>query len=120
MATSLSFSFYLPDIGKNDKDTPNPISNHFNPPYHSKHYISGCDLFLHLGNLESCKTLGQKFYHSNRHSFHPTNLFMFSGHHIPTDSVPPFSAYMYRHTQYTIPPLAFKLLTVANLRYQLS
>ena len=45
---------------------------------------------------------------------------MFSGHHIPTDSVPPFSAYMYRHTQPTIPPLAFKLLTVANLRYQLS
>ena len=37
-------------------------------------------------------------------AFHSTNLFLFSGHHIPTNSVTPFSDY--KPTQPTTPPIA--------------
>ena len=61
-------------------------------------------------------------------TFHSTNLFLFSRHHIPINSVAQFSAY--KHTTHNssirsekglkLKTLALKLFTVANLRYQLS
>ena len=61
-------------------------------------------------------------------TFHSTNLFLFSCHHIPTNSVAPFSAYKPTHSTHnssncseeglTLKTSAFKLLTEANLRYQ--
>ena len=64
---------------------------------------------LHLGNSESRKTLEQKFIFQigtlNPHGIeHPTNLFLFSRHHIPTSSVAPFSHVS--HTEPTILPIA--------------
>ena len=58
------------------------------------------------------------------------NLFLFSRHYIPTNSVAPFSTYQQTHTNHnssirsnegqTLETSASKLFTVANLRYQLS
>ena len=65
---------------------------------------------------------------SAKSAFHSTSLFLFSRHHIPTNSVAPFSAYKPSHTTHnssncseeglTLKTSAFKLLTEANLRYQ--
>ena len=53
-------------IGKrNDKkrlshlDTFEPVARHFNVPNRSKQLMAVCGLSLHLGSLESCKTLEQ-------------------------------------------------------------
>ena len=61
-------------------------------------------------------------------AFHLTNLLLFSRHHIPTNSVAPFSAY--KHITYNfsnrsdealmLETSAFKLFTMANLHHQLS
>ena len=62
-------------------------------------------------------------------TFHSTNLFLFSRHHTPTDSVAPFSTYKPRITRnssnrsdegLTLETSAFLFFTVANLRFQLS
>ena len=60
-----------------------------------------CSLSLHLGGSESRKTLERKFIlqigtlnpHGINERFSSTNLFLFSRHHIPTNSVAPFSTY---------------------------
>ena len=62
-------------------------------------------------------------------AFHSTNLFLFSRHHTPTDSVAPFSTYKPHTTRnssnrsdegLTLETSAFLFFTVANLRFQLS
>ena len=63
-------------------------------------------------------------------AFHLTNLFLFSCHHISTNSTAPFSEYKYTHNPQFLQLLwwraivfemsAFQLYTVANLHYQLS
>ena len=63
-------------------------------------------------------------------AFHSTNLFLFSSHHIPTNSKAPFSAYNHSHTTHNfsicsdgglmLETSIMKLLMVADLRYQLS
>ena len=58
-------------------------------------------LFLHLGSLEGYKTPEQKLSFKqallsptvSTNAFYLTNLFLFSCHHIPTNSIAPFSAY---------------------------
>ena len=73
-----------------------------------------CGLSLHLGSLEGCKTPEQKLSFKqallspmvSMNAFHSANLFLFSCHHIPTNSIAPFSANKYIHTQLTIPPVA--------------
>ena len=60
----------------------------------------------------------------------PTSLFLFSRHHIPTNNEAPLSAYIDPHTTHnssnhsdeglTLETSAFKLFTVANLRFQFS
>ena len=72
---------------------PNQSLEHFNLPNHSI-------LSLHLGSLESRKTLEQKFIfqivaltpHGINEPFYSTYLFLFSRHHIPTDSIAQFSS----------------------------
>ena len=66
-----------------------------------------CGLSLRRGSSESCKTLEQKFLFQigtlNPHVIHErfsfTNLFLFSRHHTPTNSVTPLSAYKPTHDQ---------------------
>ena len=78
-------------------------------------HMAVCSLSLHLGSSESRKTLEQKFIYQigtlNRHGINKRfsfNLFILVfRQHIPTNSVAPFS-------------VPFKLITVANFRYQLS
>ena len=57
-------------------------------------------------------------------AFLSTNLILFSLHHIPTDSVAPFSTQKPTHNssdeRLTLETSAFKLFTEANLRYHLS
>ena len=55
------FQEHLGNVERNDKDTSKPVASHFNLPNHSKQHIAVCSLSLHLGSLESCKTLEQKF-----------------------------------------------------------
>ena len=96
-----------------------------------------CGLSLHLGSLEGCKTPEQKLSFKqallspmvSMNAFHSANLFLFSRHHIPTNSIAPFSAYKYTHNPQFLQFLwwraialemsAFKLYTVANLLTQL-
>ena len=92
-----------------------------------------CGLSLHLGSLEGCKTPEQKLSFKqallspmvSMNAFHSANLFLFSRHHIPTNSIAPFSAYKYTHNPQFLQFLwwraialkmsAFQLCTVANL-----
>ena len=62
-------------------------------------------------------------------AFHSTNLFLFSRHHTPTNSVTPLSAYKPTHNPQflqspdeglTLETSPFLLFMVANLRFQLS
>ena len=70
-----------------------------------KQHMAVCGLSLHLGGSESCKTLKQKLSSKSApliptdstSAFHSTNLFLFSRHPIPTNSVAPLSAYKPKH-----------------------
>ena len=65
-----------------------------------------CGLSLHHGSSEGCKTPEQKSSFKqallspmvSMNAFHSANLFLFSHHHIPTNSIAPFSAYKITHT----------------------
>ena len=54
-------------------------------------HMALCCLSLHLGSSESRKTLEKFFQVGTLNS--QRNLFLFSRHHIPTNSVAPFSAF---------------------------
>ena len=64
-----------------------------------------CGLSLHLGSLEGHKTPEQKLSFKqallsptvSMNAFHVSNLLLFSRHHIPTNSIAPFSAYKCAH-----------------------
>ena len=132
------FREHLREVERNDKRASKSIARQFNLPNHSKQHKAVLGLSLHLGSSESRKTLEQKnlsFKSAlliptiSTSTFHSTNLFLFSCHYIPTNSVAPFSAY--KLSQSTIPPIALtkgvtletsasKLFTMANLRYQFS
>ena len=97
-----------------------------------------CGLSLHHGSSEGCKTPEQKLSFKqallspmvSMNAFHSANLFLFSHHHIPTNSIAPFSAYKYTHNPQFLQLLwwraiarktsAFKLYKVANFHYQLN
>ena len=89
----------LPDVEINDKDASKSVAKHFNVPNHSKQHMAVCSLSLHLGSLESRKTLKKNLSPRSAlliptvstSAFHSSNLFLFSRHHIPTKSVAPFS-----------------------------
>ena len=65
-----------------------------------------CGLSLHLGSSVGRKTPEQKLSFKwallspmvSMNAFYLTNLFLFSCHHIPTDSIAPFYAYKYSHS----------------------
>ena len=52
---------YLPNVEINDKDASKQVARDFNLPSHSKQHMVVCSLILHLGSLESRKTLEQTF-----------------------------------------------------------
>ena len=54
------FREHLRDVERNDKDAAKPVARHFNLPNHSKQHMAICGVSLHLGSLESRKTLEQK------------------------------------------------------------
>ena len=54
-------SEHLPDVERNDKDASKSVARYFNLPDYSKQHMAVCSLSLHLGSLESRKTLEQKF-----------------------------------------------------------
>ena len=91
------FQEHFRDVERNDKDASKPVARHLNLPNHSKQHMAVCGLSLHIGSSKSSKTLEQKFvfkigtlnpYGINEQpSF---NLFLFSRHHIPTNSVAPY------------------------------
>ena len=97
------FREYLRDVERNDKDASKPVARHFNLPNHSKQHTAVRGLSFHLSSSESRKTLEQKFIFqigtlkSPRYQLYSTNLLLFSRHHIPTNSVVPFSAYKPTH-----------------------
>ena len=108
------FREHLRDVERNDKDAFKPVARRFNLPNHSKQHMAVYSLSLHLGSSESRKTLEQNL--SSKSAlliptvstgvFHSTNLFLFSRHHTPTNSIAPFSAY--KPTQSTVPPIVLK------------
>ena len=49
------------NVERNNKDASKPVARHFNFPNHSKLHLALCGLSLHMGSLESRKTLEQKF-----------------------------------------------------------
>ena len=95
------FREHPPDVEVNDKDASKSVARLFNLLNQSKQYMAVCNLSLHLGGSESCKTLERKFIfqigtfnpHGINERFSSTNFFLFSHHHIPTNSVAPFCTY---------------------------
>ena len=95
----------LRDIERNDKDTSKPVAKHFNLPTYSIQHMAVCSLSLHFGSSESRKTLKQNLSSKSAlliptvstSAFDSTNLFLFSRHHIPTNSVTPFCAFKPTH-----------------------
>ena len=99
------FREHFRDVKRNDKDASKPVARHLNLPNHSKQHIAVCGLSLHMGSSKSSKTLEQKFvfkigtpnpYGINEQP--PFNLFLFSRHHIPTNSVAPYFVEKSIHT----------------------
>ena len=70
------------------------VVRHFNLPYHSKRHMAVCGLPYIQAVRKATKlpTLSKT-------AFHSTNLFLFSRHHIPTNSVAPFSAHKPAYNQ---------------------
>ena len=61
-------------LERNDQGASKPVASQFNLPNHSRQHMAVCGLSLHVGSLESRKTVEQKNYLSN----HSTDLFLFS------------------------------------------
>ena len=49
------------DVEKDNKTASKPVARHLNLPSHSIQHMAVCGLSLHQGNIQSCKTLEQKF-----------------------------------------------------------
>ena len=101
-----------------DKNASKPVARNFNPPNYSKQHVAVCGLSLNLGSSESRKTPEQKFIFqigtinphgiNERFSFNFLiyfNLFLFSRHHIPTNSAAPFSAHKSTHNPWFLQSL---------------
>ena len=131
------FGEHLRDVERNDKDASKPVARHFNLPNDSKQqwqfaaspYIQAVRKAAKPQNKNlSFKSALLIPTVSAKSAFHSTSLFLFSRHHIPTNSVAPFSAYKPTFSAHnssncseeglTLKTSAFKLLTKANLRYQ--
>lgn len=67
---------HLRDIERNDKDESKPVVCHFNLANHPSQNMAACG--LSGGNTESRKKSVAKTYLSNRHSYSPRNLSLFS------------------------------------------
>ena len=102
------FREQLRDVARNDKDASEPVARHFNLRTYSLRHMAVSGLSLHLGSSESRTTPEQKFILQigtlNPYAINERFSFLFSGHHIPTNSVTPFSDY--KPTQPTTPPIA--------------
>ena len=110
---------------RNDKDTSKPVARYFNLPNHSKQHMAVCSLSLHLGSLESRKTLEQKFiFQIGTLNPHDINKYFSFHQFIPVFSSPyshqrvaPLSAYKPSHNPQFLQSLkksAFSPLTEAN------
>ena len=92
------FRKYLRDVERNDKDASKPVARHFILPNHSKQHMAACGLSLRRS--ESRKTQEKNLSSKSAlliptvstSAFHSTNLFLYSRHRIPTNSVAQFSA----------------------------
>ena len=86
-----------------------------------------CGLSLHLGSLEGYKTPKQKLSFKqallssmvSMNAFHSANLFLFSRHHIPTNSIAPFSAYKYTHNPQFLQFLWWRAIALKMSAFQL-
>ena len=91
---------HLRDVERNDKDAFKPVARHFNLPSHSEQHMAVCGLSLHLASSESRKTLQQNYFPiptASTSAIHSTDLYLFSHHHIPYNSVAPLSAHKPTH-----------------------
>ena len=97
------FREYLCDVERNDKDTSKPVARHLDIPNHSKQqfmafpYIQAVRKAAKLYNKNLSFKLALLIPAVSKTAFHSTNLFLFSRHHIFTNSVAPFSAYQHTH-----------------------
>ena len=95
----------LSRLERNDKDASKPVARHFNFPNHAKRHMAVYSLSLHLGSSKSRKAQEQNFFFTlaplvstmSTSALHPSDLFLFSRHHIPTNSAASFSAYKPTH-----------------------
>ena len=54
------FREHLRDVERNDQDASKPVASQFNLPNHSRQHMAVCGLSLHVGSLESRKTVEEK------------------------------------------------------------
>ena len=97
---------HLRDVERNDQDASKPVARHFNLPNYFKQHVRQFAAFLNIQEVRKAakhlnKNLSSKsallISTVSTSAFHFTNLFLFSRHHIPTNSVAPFSAYKPTH-----------------------
>ena len=109
----------LHDVERNDASTSKPVARQSNL-LNLFPYSEAVRRAAKLQNKDLSFRLALFIPTVSMNTLRSANLFLFSRHHIPTSSVPPFSSYNHCDEGLTLETSAFKLFTVANLHYQLS
>ena len=84
------------DVERNDTSTPKPVARQSNLLYLFP-YSEAVWRAAKLQNKDLSFRLALFIPTVSMNALHSANLFLFSRHHIPTNSVPPFSSYKYTH-----------------------
>ena len=94
----------LHDVERNDTSTSKPVARQSNLLNHFP-YIQEVRRSAKLQNKDLPFRSALFILTVSRNAFHSANLFLFSHHHIPTNSEAPFSSFKYTHNSQLLQPL---------------
>ena len=90
---------HLCDVERNDTSTSKPVARQSNLLNHFP-YIQTVRRFAKLQNKDLPFRSALFILTVSTNAFHSANLFLFSHHHIPTNSKAPFSSFKYTHNSF--------------------
>ena len=94
----------LHDVERNDTSTSKPVARQSNLLNHFP-YIQAVRRSAKLQNKDLPFRSALFILTVSTNAFHSANLFLFSHHHIPTNSEAPFSSFKYTHNSQLLQPL---------------
>ena len=94
----------LHDVERNDTSTSKPVARQSNLLNHFP-YIQEVRKSAKLQNKDLPFRSALFILTVSTNAFHSANLFLFSHHHIPTNSEAPFSSFKYTHNSQLLQPL---------------